>query len=302
MAATEASPAELPGFLQSAERIVFLGDSITDAGHYISQVELQWRLRHDGKAPEMINLGLPSETCSGLSEPDHPFPRPNVHERLRRALVQAQPDVIVACYGMNDGIYYPFSNDRFAAYKQGVEKLIDEVSSSGVRLILMTPPPFDPLPFRRQGKLLPAGADKYAWFSIYEEYDEVMRRYSDWVLAKDGQVDLTVNLRQPVLDHLHEQRKTQPGYVLSSDGVHLNVAGHEILAATILRAWGFPELSPVPSGLLKLVERRQRLLHAAWVSHVGHKRPQVKPGLQLEEAQARASKIEAKIISRMRSN
>ena len=86
-----------------------LGDSITHSGHYISFIETRLRQDNDNRIPEIINLGLPSETCSGLSEPDHPFPRPTVHERLDRALTKIKPDLVFACYGMNDGIYYPFS-------------------------------------------------------------------------------------------------------------------------------------------------------------------------------------------------
>ena len=68
-------------FPLTAKRILFMGDSITHAGHYIALIETQ--LRMNGQVvPEMINLGLPSETACGLSEPDHPFPRPDVHERL----------------------------------------------------------------------------------------------------------------------------------------------------------------------------------------------------------------------------
>ena len=31
---------------------------------------------------DIVNLGLGSETVSGLSEPDHPYPRPDLHERI----------------------------------------------------------------------------------------------------------------------------------------------------------------------------------------------------------------------------
>ena len=132
-------------FPVTAKRILFLGDSITHAGHYIALIETQLRIAGNGALPEMINLGLPSETACGLSEPDHPFPRPDVHERLDRALDKVKPDVVVACYGMNDGIYYPFSKERFATYQQGIKRLIDKVHKSGAKLILMTPPAFDPL-------------------------------------------------------------------------------------------------------------------------------------------------------------
>src|SRR6056297_631781 len=113
-----------PSFPLNAKRIVFLGDSITHAGGYITWVETQLRLQGVEPMPEFVNLGLSSETCSGLSEPDHPFPRPDVHERLDRVLAKTQPDVVVACYGMNDGIYHPFDEGRFAAYRRGIEELI----------------------------------------------------------------------------------------------------------------------------------------------------------------------------------
>ncbi|MEM7393390.1 MAG: hypothetical protein AAF492_13685, partial [Verrucomicrobiota bacterium] len=70
----QAEPAD---FIRSAQRIVFLGDSNTHAGDYVSLVETAMRARGISPMPELINLGLSSETCSGLSEPDHPFPRPD---------------------------------------------------------------------------------------------------------------------------------------------------------------------------------------------------------------------------------
>ncbi|NIP93571.1 MAG: G-D-S-L family lipolytic protein, partial [Akkermansiaceae bacterium] len=52
---------------QKAKRIVFLGDSITFAGHYVSWVEAWMSMKHPDPERVVINLGLPSETVSGLS-------------------------------------------------------------------------------------------------------------------------------------------------------------------------------------------------------------------------------------------
>src|SRR4051794_27319162 len=106
--------------LAGVRRVVFVGDSITYAGQYIEFLEAYLRLKVPALACEFLNLGLPSETSSGLSEPGHAggtFPRPDVHERLDRILEQTKPDLVVACYGMNDGIYHPFSEDRFRKYQ-----------------------------------------------------------------------------------------------------------------------------------------------------------------------------------------
>ena len=154
--------AELPEFLRSTRCILFLGDSITHVGRYINQLENPLWLRRADQAPEMVNLGLPSATCGELSEPEHPFPHPDVKDRLQRALDKASPTVVEACYGMNDGIYFPFSAERFAAYPNGIHRLIEKLQLTDATLILMTPPAFDSLPLRKQGQLQPLGADKYA--------------------------------------------------------------------------------------------------------------------------------------------
>lgn len=287
--------AETPPFLKSAKQILFLGDSITHAGHYISQLEAQIRLRNSGQAPEMINLGLPSETCSGLSEPDHPFPRPDVHERLDRALAKVKPDVVVACYGMNDGIYYPFDETRFAAYQAGINGLIKKVHATGAKLVLVTPPAFDPLPLRKQGKLRPEGAEKYAWFAIYENYDDVMKGYAAWIMKQGDRVAMVIDVHTPVNEYVAQQRKTNAGFTLSGDGVHINAQGHRILSSAILAAWGMGQPLEVSPEISKQVEQRQRLLHDAWLSHVGHKRPGMKPGLPLAEVQSRAKQIDASL-------
>ena len=287
----QTAPVSPVSLFAEAKRILFLGDSITNDGRYISYIEAHLRsLGH--QPPEMINLGLPSETCSGLSEPDHPFPRPDVHERLHRALDKVSPDLVVACYGMNDGIYYPFSKDRFAGYQRGLSQLIDKVHASGAKLILLTPPPFDPLPMGKQGKLLPDGAEKYAWFAIYEKYDQVIKRYADHVLTLFEPVEMVIDINSPILDYTLERRKSDPDFAMSNDGVHIDDTGHRIMADTILRALGYkPNLGKLNPAFVKAIHTKTSVLHSSWLTHVGHKRPGVKSGKRLGDAKAAAEEI-----------
>lgn len=273
-------------------RVLFLGDSITHAGHFVTHIEAFSRAGGDTTS-EFINLGLPSETCTGLSEPDHPFPRPNVHDRIERALEVIKPDIVFACYGMNDGIYYPFDVERFTAYQNGINAIIEKVDKSGARLILMTPPPFDPEPLRAEGKVKPAGEETYAWFEIYENYDtEVLAKYSEWVMKQSDrpEVEKVIDLRSPVLTYVKHKREEEPSFTLSPDGVHLNEEGHAILSTAILDAFGMDpiELDPGNDADIQGTERRQQILHPAWVSHIGHTRPGVRPGLPIETAQIAA--------------
>ena len=286
-----------PTFPGTAKRVLFLGDSITHAGHYVEMIEAHIRMTHPAGGVEFINLGLPSETCSGLSEPEHPFPRPNVHERLDRALTRIKPDLVVACYGMNDGIYYPFSEERFSAYQRGIQTLVQKVKQAGAPLVLMSPPAFDPLPLKKKGSLLPKGADKYAWFKIYEGYDDVLRKYAAWVIQPRADVAATIDLHTAVHQYVAAKRRANPDFTMSDDGVHVNVEGHRVLADAILAAWGYDPSRQVDPQLAKLIRQRQQIMHPAYVSYVEHKRPGVKAGLPIDEARATAAKIEAKIVA-----
>ena len=72
--------AELP--FADGERVLFLGDSITQDGRYVALVEAYLWATYPQLHLDIVNAGLSSETVSGMTEPIHPYPRPNVNERL----------------------------------------------------------------------------------------------------------------------------------------------------------------------------------------------------------------------------
>lgn len=289
--------AEEPGFPLNARRILFVGDSITNAGGYIAIIETQLKLQGLNPCPEIYNLGLSSETCTGLSEPDHPFPRPNVHDRLDRALEVLKPDVLVACYGMNDGIYYPFSEERFAAYQAGIRKIVDKAHAAGAKVILMTPPPFDSHPVRE--KVRPAGAEEYAYYAAFVDYDQVLVRYGKWIMNGEHRAEMVVDLHQPLEAATKERRKTDPDYTIVPDGVHPNADGHQLMAETILRAWGVPSFETMPNEILAAVKTKIQTLHGSYMTFVGHTRPGVKPGIPVDEAKQVAAELDQIINQRI---
>ncbi|MGV3772286.1 MAG: GDSL-type esterase/lipase family protein [Verrucomicrobiales bacterium] len=300
---------DIPEAVQALEgkKVVVMGDSITHGGEYIEMVEAYLRLSYPTLRFDIFNIGLPSETVSGLSEPGHAggsFPRPILHERLDRALDKMKPDLIVACYGMNDGIYYPFSEERFKAYTDGILKLRQKAEAAGAQIIHLTPPVFDSLPLK--GRTLPAGQKEYK--SPYEGYDEVLHRYSEWLLAQKENGWEVIDLHGPMSQFLQEQRKNNPGFAFAGDGVHANTQGNWIMAREILKALGAPQsitsqrtakplekLHPRAADIIKLIQQRHRSRRDSWIQHVGHKRPGMSKGNPIAETEAEASEIQNKI-------
>jgi len=274
----------------NARRAVFLGDSITYAGEWIEFVEAWVRLNHPAATVELLDLGLPSETVSGLSEPGHAggaFPRPDLHERLGRVLDQLKPDIVVACYGMNDGIYLPFDEARFRQFQDGIVRLRERCAAAGAHVVHVTPPPFDEVRGGHPG------------------YSHTLDRYSQWLLEQPWEV---VDVHGPMNRFLADHRRTDPEFRLADDGVHVNTQGHWLIAREVLRHWGAPDsitasgtpaqwLESQPRGeeVLKLVQQRQRLLKDAWLTEVGHSRPGLNRGKPLADANQESAAIEARI-------
>ena len=278
-------------------RVVFLGDSVTAAGQYVTYLDMQLRIRYGDDAPDLINLGLPSEGVTGLSEKPHPFPRPNVHERLERALTKLKPDAIVACYGINDGIYSPFDKGRFEAFQAGIQKLIESVKGKDIELALCTPIAFDSQPFSKAKKLLPMDTEKdFAWFAIYDGYEDVIEQYSTYVKTLNSQVDVIVDVHDPIRYTLKATRKTKKDYAMSGDGVHVDNAGHMVIARAIASACDVTWYGNAPD-VFRLLDQRTKVLHDAYLDEVGHTRPQTGRGLPILEALAEATSLEEELGS-----
>jgi len=301
-------PATVPlHLLAKAHRAVFLGDSITYAGDSIAFIETWLRLAHPECRVEILNLGLPSETLSGLSEPGHAggsFPRPDLHERLARVLAATKPDLIVACYGMNDGIYYPPDEARFVKFKAGIERLRQAAAGSGALVWHLTPSVFDPVPL--QGRTLPAGLAEYR--QPFVGYNTVLDQFSAWLISKRADGFVVADTHQPMNDFLAAARARDPKFQLTGDGVHLNRQGHWLVAREVLRELGAepalveadtPEamksIWPRAGELLGLVKQRQDLLRDAWLTRIGHKRPGMNPGRPFDEALAEAAAVSGRI-------
>lgn len=284
------APAEL---LDGAKRVVFLGDSITAAGRYVAIVEAWLVATKKEAAPRVLDLGLPSETVSGLSEEGHAggkFPRPDLAERLERVLNLTKPDLVIACYGINCGIYEPFDKERFERYQQGMTKLKAAVEGKGAKLIVVTPPCYDD---QRAPKAF--------------SYNEVLDRYSDWLVDQRKQGWCVIDLHGPMSAELRKRRAADLQFTFQPDGVHPNDEGHWFVAQEVIRGFGDERAAQASdpilflkriggsTELLPLVQKRVEILRNAYVNAAGHKRPGLTAKMTVPEADKEAEELSAQI-------
>lgn len=221
-AAPTAARAAAP--LKQGERIVFLGDSITQAGAapggYVALVKEAIAKRLPDAGVEVIGAGI-----SGNKVPD-------LEKRLQRDVLDKRPSVVVIYIGIND-VWHSLNNrgtpkDEYAA---GLRRLIGKIQAAGARVVLCTP---SVIGEKTDGS---NQLDK-----MLEEYCQLSRE-----AAKETQAQL-LDLHEAFAGYLkqHNGDNAEKG-VLTSDGVHLSAAGNRFVAEQMLAALGVSE----QAGLLR---------------------------------------------------
>ena len=239
---------------------------------------------------------------------------------------------------MNDGIYYPFGEDRFAKFQDGIRWLHDRVTQAGARIIHITPPTFDPFP-EIKGQTLPAGLSEYR--KPYEGYNDVLDRYSAWLLSQRTNGWTVIDAHTPMNDYLAGKRREDPGFIMAFVTASIRtMRAIGIIARALIEGLNLPKdggtrtnAPPLPNPLphsvaerepeygdnfdlgrfqeisasgdaatlLKLIHQKNRMLSDAWLTYTGHKRPGMNPGLPLADAQARAAKLVPRIEAAARA-
>lgn len=278
----------------SAQKVLWLGDSITQAGDYVSIAEYYLNKQYTASHFDFVSIGLASETVSCLSEKDHPFPRPCLTERLQRALSLVHPQVVIACYGMNDGIYHPQSPERLAAFQKGIQDLIAAVRAKNARLILLTPPPFDPVAV---STALDEHAPDFSYKAPYVKYDDVLADYAAWEKTLSAADVTVVDLHAPIDAYLAKQRAADPKFSFTKDGIHPDFAGHLLMARTLLKDLKVnvpqtplnDEAARIQSDpIFVLVKDYREKRSQGWLDYVGYTRDKT---VKTQSAQAAEEKI-----------
>ena len=199
--------------LKKGETIVFLGDSITQAGvspkGYVTLIQNALAVKHKDLGITVIGAGI-----SGNKVPD-------LQKRLARDVLAKKPSLVVIYIGINDvwhGERDPAKGTPKDRYEAGLKEIIGKIQAAGARVVLCTPTVI--------GEKKPGTNSLDAKL---DEYAEISR-----AVVKETKSQLC-DLRKAFQDYLakHNTADKDKG-VFTTDRVHLNDAGNKLVAETIL--------------------------------------------------------------------
>ncbi len=209
---------------KAGDRVAFVGNSITDGGHYHSYLWLYYMTRMPDTPVWMMNCGIGGDTSA------------EILGRLQGDVIDRNPTVIMLTYGMNDAGLFElygdsaesFSDKRVLLAKQNVEKMADKLRLlSDTRIVLVGTSPYDATT-KFNNNIFPYKAQNIRRM-IQDERD---------IAERNGWKFFDFESPMTALNTLRQQNDTA-FTVCGPDRIHPDNDGHMYMAYLILKAQGF---------------------------------------------------------------
>ena len=204
--------------LDAGDRIVFLGDSITQAGSrpggYVDLLRESIARFSGPSGVEVIASGISGDRV------------PNCLARLEGDVLSHRPAWVVVYAGVND-VWHSTRGEGTDAeeFRESLHEIVNRCQDHGARVCLAT-----------LGLIGEKTDGSNSFDAQLDAYSDIVREVAD--LSDSYLVDLRIEL----LSHL---RKINPGgrphSIITTDGVHLNALGNQFVAAVFGRFFGFDE-------------------------------------------------------------
>ncbi len=205
-------------FFKDGDRVVMIGDSITEQHLYSNYVEMWTVTRFPKWKITFRNVGIGGDRSVGGNS------------RFARDVLLHKPTAMTVDFGMNDGSYREFSDQTFKPYMDGLQGMADQATAANIRTAWVTPQPLDN---DEQGKTALTG------------YNQTLEKFSDGVRAiSEKNSGKFVDQFHPYLQVLDAARSKADKYnrITAGDAVHPGPPGQALMAASILKGMNFPSL------------------------------------------------------------
>lgn len=210
---------------KEGERAVFLGNSITDGGHYHSFIWLYYMTRFPDMPIRVFNGGIGGDTAYDMNK------------RLDGDIFSLEPTSLMVTFGMNDSGYYEYNGDN--AKEFGEQKYQESIKNfqqmekrfqdqSGIRIVMLGTSPYDETAEIKDN-------------TVFKKKNETIKRiveYQKESATKNGW-EFT-DLNAPMVALNQENQKKDPSFTLcGNDRIHPDNDGHMVMAYLFLKAQGF---------------------------------------------------------------
>lgn len=224
--------------IHDGDRVVFLGDSITEQRLYTTYIEAYALTRYPTWTLSFRNVGWGGDTA-WLRQRAHPdegklfaadpaaqqtMVEEAVSRGLKRDVLPLKPTFVTVKFGMNDHSYQPFREDIFRAYVRSQTEIAKILKANGARVAFLTPQPIED---KRPDP------DK-------DPKNQSLRKFSDGlreVAAQQGET--FVDQFDPYMKMLLRERAGNPDSMVGGgDAVHPGPIGHTVMAWAVLKGLG----------------------------------------------------------------
>ncbi|MEI6168102.1 MAG: SGNH/GDSL hydrolase family protein [bacterium] len=202
-------------FLKDGDKVVIMGDSITEQHLYSNYVETWILTRFPAWNITFANVGIGGDRSVGGTK------------RFKRDVLSNAPTAMTVDFGMNDGGYKAFDQAGFKTYMDGLQGIADQAKAANIRVAWCTPSPVEKT---EEGPAL-------------QGYNETLEKYSEGIkqIAATNGNALFIDQLHPFISVIDKARATDPKIRIGGgDVVHPGPAGQAIMAAAILKGMSFP--------------------------------------------------------------
>ena len=208
---------------QKGDRVTFVGNSITDGGHYHSYIWLYYMTHFPQMRLWMANCGVGGDTAK------------EILARMDDDVLAKQPTVLTFTFGMNDSGYYEYNSADSADFARRkledatqwfarCEEKLKEVK--GVRMVMIGTSPYDQTSTFNDDIFARKNDNMQRIIAVQKE----AAKRNGWEF---------LDLNAPMVALNKQQQQSDPAFtIIGSDRVHPDNDGHMVMAYLFLQAQG----------------------------------------------------------------